>query len=932
MALPFEKTTNHEFSPSQTESTRIQCESGSPLSEARPVHKSDDLEPASTTTVPDNSRDYSSGADCRDHAAHDRLATDVNDASDDEMIDAEFAGLVESITRRIQAGEAVDAESLVADYPDWAGTLRKVLPALYELAHAAKAVEVAGNVLRPLVDTSPFNHEFGEFRIIREVGRGGAGIVYEAEQIALGRTVALKVLAWAATRDARAVERFELEARVVALLQHPRIIPIYDVGQLDQVPFYAMQFVEGGSLADVLASLRAPQENTRPATSKNEAPTENELENVAQPGSRSGTCGAVRHSDRCGIAALLPNGRTARSVEDGEYIQSVVRLGIQAAEALDYAHGQGIVHRDIKPANLLLDHGGGLWVADFGMADVQGDAGLTLTGDLPGTLRYMSPEQALGKRALVDGRTDIYSLGATMYELLTLRPAVEGSDRGEILRRIRDGEPTPLRRLNRAVPVDLETIIAKSLAKEPAGRYETAGQLADDLTRFLEGRPIAARPVSALARSWRWCKRNPIPAGLAAALFLFLIVGFAGSMWSWRESVRQQRLLHVAEQEARQQAAIAQSINRFLIDKVLGQASPENNPAANRLTLLEVLDRAATDVSSSFRGQQQTEAAIRLTIGRAYHGLGEYVRSESHLRPAYQIALRETGELGHETLEAKAALGHTLVHLGRIDEAEGLLEQAAEDSRRVFGRHDSATLASSESYAGLLESRGRYADAEALYRRYLADAREVLAPDDEIILSGMNNLALVVSRRGHNDEAETLIRQVIDDSRQWRGPHHPGTLSAMNNLAMLMERQRRFHEAEMLFRECLKTNREILGPQHPHTCVTAHNLAKVLQDLNKLEEAESLFRQTLDSQREVMGRENPATLFTAVGLASVLHDRGRDGEAEPLLRESLELQHRILGASHPDARRSARVLDAIVKRRTVSNSETARTSISASDH
>ena len=184
------------------------------------------------------------------------------------------------------------------------------------------------------------------------------------------------------------------------------------------------------------------------------------------------------------------------------YIRTVARLGCQAAEALGYAHDQGIVHRDIKPANLLLDARGDLWVADFGMAYVQGDPGLTLTGDLPGTLRYMSPEQALGKRALVDRRTDLFALGATLYELLALRPSVDGGDRQEMLHRIAEENPEPLRRLNPAVPVDLATIVAKLLSKDPANRYQTAWLLADDLNRFLEGCPIAARPVGPVTRVW----------------------------------------------------------------------------------------------------------------------------------------------------------------------------------------------------------------------------------------------------------------------------------------------------------------------------------------------------------------------------------------------------------------------------------------------
>ncbi len=229
------------------------------------------------------------------------------------------------------------------------------------------------------------------------------------------------------------------------------------------------------------------------------------------------------------------------SIHGRAYLRTVAHFGIQAAEALGYAHDQGIIHRDIKPANLLLDRRGDVWIADFGMADVQGDAGLTLSGDLPGTLRYMSPEQATGQRALVDRRTDIYSLGATLYELLTLEPAVSGPSKAAIVSRIVEAEPVPIRRLNKAVPVDLATIVTKALAKDPARRYETALKLADDLDRFLTGRPIAARPAGAISRSWRWCRRKPVQAGLAAALVLTVVAGFSGITWNWREAVIQRQ-------------------------------------------------------------------------------------------------------------------------------------------------------------------------------------------------------------------------------------------------------------------------------------------------------------------------------------------------------------------------------------------------------
>jgi serine/threonine-protein kinase len=823
-----------------------------------------------------------------------------DDGSECAPIDPALGKLVEMVTRRIQASE----------YPAWAAILREVLPAVRDLAELGTTATASGLEAEAGAAESDGRRVFGDFRIVREVGRGGMGIVYEAEQIALGRRVALKVLPIAIAMDRRALVRFQLEARVAGWLQHPRIVPVYAVGQRDDVPFYAMRFIEGGSLADLIAELRGivgAGVDSRPP-SEIKALAGGLLSGRFAParGNAEATVDRSEVStdrDRPRAPAIVP------SIETSSYLRTVARLGMQAAEALGYAHDQGVVHRDIKPANLLLDRGGDLWVADFGMADVQGGAGLTLTGDLPGTLRYMSPEQAQGNRALVDRRTDIYSLGATLYELMSLRAAVAGEDRPEIFRRIVDEEPPPLRRINRSVPVDLATIVAKSLSKDPSSRYGTAWHLAADLGRFLDGLPIAARPAGPLARSWRWCRRKPLLAGLAASLALALVVGFAGIMWSWREAVHQRELLLVAEKEARTQAAKADAINGFLIEKLLNQASPEHNPAASKVTLLEVLDRAAAEVGSSFSAQPATEAALRLAIGRTYHGLGEYAKSAQHLRAAFEILNPKTGDPGR--LEAMCELGHNLCHLAKLDEAEPLLTTAAAESTATWGPGHPTALLSAEYLAELQAARGRFAEAERTYRRYLAEARHARKPDQEVIMTAVNNLGLVLPRLGKIDEAEGLYRQLVEESRLKRGPKHPGTLSVINNLATLLEKRKKYTEAEHLFRECLKLNREVLGPRHPGTLALQYNLAYVLKGQRRFDEAEALFREHLAAQIATAGPDHPSTFIAMGGLGSLLQGRGKLDEAEPMIRACLSAQTRVLGASHPDTLRTASRLKSI---------------------
>jgi serine/threonine protein kinase len=358
----------------------------------------------------------------------------------------------------------------------------------------------------------------GDFRLVREVGRGGMGVVYEAVQISLGRHVALKVLPFAAALDAKQLQRFKNEAHAAAQLQHPNIVPVYAVGCERGVHYYVMQFIEGRTLAALIGAmghLARPEATTAPQVQSD--PSERSTRNLV----------AVS---------------TEHAARDPAHFRLTASLGVQAAEALEHAHQLGVVHRDIKPANLLLDGQAKLWVTDFGLARLTGDPGLTLTGDLLGTVRYMSPEQTEGKNAALDHRTDVYSLGVTLYELLTLRPAFEGHERQEVLRRILAEEPKPPRSLNPGIPADLETIVLKALEKSPSDRYATAGELADDLRRFLEDAPIRARRPTLGQRLRRWGRRHQSLVWSATVCGL-LVIGLvaAGLVWQARDEAARER-------------------------------------------------------------------------------------------------------------------------------------------------------------------------------------------------------------------------------------------------------------------------------------------------------------------------------------------------------------------------------------------------------
>ncbi len=378
---------------------------------------------------------------------------------------SELAGLLDQYLADLQAGIRPDRARQVADHPELAPHLEEALTGI-EFIHGAE----------PTPGQPPA--QLGDFRIVREVGRGGMGVVYEAEQISLKRRVALKVLRLGAVADEVAMQRFQREAETIAQLHHTNIVPIFAVGCEAGVRYYAMQFIEGRDLAAIVQAAQASQEALEPV--------------------------------------------------------AVARWALQAAEALSHAHARGVIHRDIKPSNLILDADGRIWLTDFGLARRTEDVALSLTGALLGTPRYMSPEQANAANRPIDHRTDLYSLGATLYELATRRPIFDAATSHELIRLILQEEPVAPRRLVPNVPRDLETIILKCVAKEPAQRYASAQALADDLRAFLEGRAINARRPSLPEQAVRWARKHRRSSTVAAVSAAASVAVLAAGILGWK--------------------------------------------------------------------------------------------------------------------------------------------------------------------------------------------------------------------------------------------------------------------------------------------------------------------------------------------------------------------------------------------------------------
>jgi tetratricopeptide (TPR) repeat protein len=755
----------------------------------------------------------------------------VHDGASLESLVAEVA---DEFLARQKRGERPDVEEYARRYPPFAAVLRQVLSAL-ELVQLSSG---AGPPAPGPAAGAPAAGLLGDFRVLREVGRGGMGVVYEARQLSLNRRVALKVLPFAAALDARQLQRFKKEAQAAAHLHHSNIVPVFAVGEDRGTHYYAMQFIEGRSLAEVIGDLRAQA---------------------------AGAAGAAPAPDTLPVACLS----TERSARRPTFFRTVARLGLQAAEALEHAHQEGVVHRDVKPANLLVDAKGNLWVTDFGLARLQNEAGLTVSGDLVGTLRYMSPEQALAYPGGVDHRTDVYSLGATLYELLTLRPAFDGRDRQELLRRIASEEPRPPRRLSPAVPAELEIIIRKALEKEAGARYATAQELADDLRRFLEDKPIRARRPSWLEQARKWARRHRPAVWSAAAASLVALAVLAGSV-GW-----------VARDRATRQGRVAADLRAALEEAERSRREgqwPRAQAAARRAEALLRDGAADPAVAERVRGLLR-ELAEEEADGRLVARLDEIrlLQAEVNVKedrfvleralPEYRRAFGDYGLRAGATAPEEAA-----ARLRRRPAAIRGPIVGALDHWLVLARYRKAPE------AGWLERALSAADSDAWRQRVRAArargdrlaleelAREVDAtaqPPEALFL-----LDLSLPRRDARGDAVALLRRAQ--------AAFPGDFWINHDLGMALRCCRPPQHAEAIR---FLTAAVALRPDSAGAIL---NLGGALSEAGRLDEAVAAYRRAIEL------RPDYATAHYNLGLT--LGKQGRPDEAAAAHRRAIELR------------------------------------------
>jgi tetratricopeptide (TPR) repeat protein len=817
---------------------------------------------------------------------------------------------VEEYLAALEAGQAPSREEFLSGHPAIAAQLGRYLDGL-ELIHragsAAGPVSDGDDAANDLAGAEPL----GDFLLLRELGRGGMGVVYEALQRSLNRRVALKVLPFAAALDPKQLQRFQNEAQAAALLHHPHIVPVFSVGCERGVHYYAMQYIDGQTLAAVLAELRQ------------QAKKEDGGWRIQDRGSQGEAEGGTLH-DRGPHADTKPNSPLSSILHPpSSFFRNMVNAALQAAEALAHAHEEGVVHRDIKPANLLVDIKGKVWITDFGLARCQSQAGLTMTGDLVGTLRYMSPEQALAKRVLVDHRTDIYSLGVTLYELLTLEPAYRGQDRQELLRQIAFEEPRPLRRLNKAIPTELETIVQKATEKNPTERYATAQELADDLRRFLEDKPIRAKPPTLVQRARKWSRRHRAVVAATAvvlAMALVLLGGTGGWLVQRRLAAENEALNAIVEAEIWEQqarwpearAAARRAEGLLTGGGGRGELQQRVRELLDDLAMVERLEKIRLD-QSQVADNHFDLAAADSAYAQAFRDYGADVEALGLEAVAWirtrSIAVELAAALDNWAMARRQGRGKVdgtwkrLLALARAADADALrtrvrqaLETEDQTAVQVVAREAESHLSATtlDLVGRALQDRGASTPALALLRegqrRYPGDfwlnhdlayvlmqgkspqlheairfytAAVALRPQSPGVYV---NLGGALDHQGRRDEAAAAYCKAIELK--------PDYVEAYCNLGNVLCKQNRLDEAVATHRKAIEIK--------PDAAAAYSNLGSILWRRGQLDEAVTAFRKAIELK--------PEDAVAHTNLSVALKDQGHLDEASAAARKAVELK------------------------------------------
>src|SRR5262252_2180807 len=751
-----------------------------------------------------------------------------------------------------------EVESLLAHYESAESFIERPAFATGQLLSSPQSSSSAAESLAP-------GSTVAQYRLLQAIGAGGMGEVWRAEQAEpIRRTVALKLIK--AGMDTRAVvARFDSERQALALMDHPNIAKVFDAGATAAGrPYFAMEYVPG-----------------------------------------------IPITEYCDQHRLT--------------IRERLLLFIRVCDGVLHAHQKAVIHRDLKPSNILVVEVDGSPVPkiiDFGLA--KATAGhltdhsmFTELGVIVGTPAYMSPEQAGSQDGNIDTRTDVYSLGVILFELLVgaLPIAPQDLRQGGVeatLRRIRESEPPrPSAKLSamgpssnsalhrkeepasliRRVRGDLDWITIRAMEKDRARRYGSVSELATDIRRHLEDQPVLAGPPEATYRAGKFVRRHRIGVTVAAVIAV-LVIGFVAA-----SGVQARRIVRERDRASRE-AAAAKSVSDFLIS--LFNVSNPSQAQGNTITARELLDRGRAQMERSLSGQPEIQARMMDTMGQVYLSLGLYAQARDVLEKALEKRRKLLGPEHPDTLATSDHLARSLEREGHYVEAEKLIRYALDIRMRRLGPEHLDTLASRHAVIVIAIDKGDYVEAEKLGREELEVLRRVRGPEHPDTLASMHDLALDLANLGRPAEASTLFRQTIDIQRRTLGDSHPDTLITMTALGLSLANEGKYEEAEKILRATVDAERRVLGDEHSETLWAMHDLSITLREGGHPAEAEALERQTLAARRRVLGPEHSETLTSMNNLAADLDDLHRFAEAERLYRETIQIQARVLGPGHPE--------------------------------
>ncbi len=674
----------------------------------------------------------------------------------------------------------------------------------------------------------------GDYELLGEIARGGMGVVFRARQLSLGRVVAVKMILRGEFAGPEELARFRQEAEAAAHLKHPNIVAIHEVGESEGRHFFSMDLIEGASLSAL---------------------------------TREGP---------------VPAARAARIVE-------------KIARAVHHAHEKGVLHRDLKPSNVLVDGDDEPHVTDFGLAKRLRDAelgsrsqDLTLSGQIMGTPAFMPPEQAAGQRGAVGPASDVYALGAILYQLLAGRPPFVGADVHAVVEQVLRGEAIAPRLLNPGIPHDLETMVLKCLEKEPEQRYASALALAEDLGRFLNHKPILAQPPSATYRARKFVRRHRVGVAVAASVAAVLIAATAVSLSYAMKANREREASIKAQGEARDHAETVEAVLTFFKGTVLSAARPVGTGGGlgPDVTLREAVDSAEKEVSAQFGNRPLVEASIRSSLGTTYGELGDYALALKQLETAVDLNRKHGEPHRSDVLRILGTYGVTLIRAGEENLATNILMEVLRGYQASVGERSRKYLLTLGDLAAAYQHLTLFDEARRIDERVAKDLAEIFGPHDRDALAAKGNLAEIYSAMGDYAQSLALLEKLYVEHEAAFGPTNLLTLHVMNNLGVGLMRANRWQSAVRLQREALQRYRALLPADHPAIQKALGNLVKTLAETGEYDEALRMIDEAL---ARAAANRSPSRLTTVLLRikGNTLRKAGRLAEAVAVAEDVL---------------------------------------------